>query len=164
MKKFLPLIAIFIACFTFIACGNPYMGKLVKKDMARKIMLPSGKNHHFTLNHVWVDYDYSTYPEKQMIILKGKINDRQQDAQSHFVKSGWDLRESHLDIYFLNAEKRVVDYCIKNFPLGHFVFPYPFSAKCRFNPEYRYIALSYLYKYVNSENAVKIYQHRLDVE
>ena len=164
MKKSLFIITILFMAFTFIACGNPYMGKLVKKDMTQKIITPSGKNHHFTLNHIRVDYNYSIYPEQQMIILKGTIDDRQQDAQSHFVKSGWDLKESHLDMYYLNAERRVVDFCVKNFPLGHFTFPYPFEAKCRFSPTYQYIALSYKYKYVNSENVVKIYEHRLDVE
>ncbi|MBW2365613.1 MAG: hypothetical protein JRF25_11250, partial [Deltaproteobacteria bacterium] len=129
---------------------------------------PSGKNHRFILNHLIVDYNYSTYPDQQMIIVKGTMDDRQQDAQAHFVKSDWDLKEAHLDIYFLNAERKVVDYCIKNFPLGHFALPYPFEKKCRFNPSYRNIALAYKYKYVQfaggSSEVVKIYQHRLDIK
>lgn len=148
-----------------VGCGNPHMGKLVKKDMSQQLTTPTGQHHHFILTHIVVDYNYSIYPERQMIILEGSVDDRQQDAQAHFVGEGWDLAESHLDIYFLNAEHRVVDYCIKKFPLGDFTFPYNFKAKCRYNSNYRYAALAYKYKY-NKEgfDIIKVYEHPLDIE
>ena len=168
MKKILFVINILLITSTFIACGNPYMGKLVKKDMARKIQTPSGKNHRYTLNHLIVDYSYTTYPEQQIMIIRGTIDDRQQDAYAHFVQdAGWKLEEAYLDIYFLNDQRRAVDYCRKNFPLGHFAFPYPFEAKCNYNPSYRHIALAYKYKYVKyppGGKVEKIYQHILDIE
>ncbi|MBW2366233.1 MAG: hypothetical protein JRF25_14725, partial [Deltaproteobacteria bacterium] len=76
MKKILFFVTILFMAFTFIACANPYIGKLVKKDMTRKIQTPSGKNHRFILNHLIVDYNYSTYPDQQMIIVKGTMDDR----------------------------------------------------------------------------------------
>ena len=169
MKKTLFVITILFMAFTLIACANPYIGKLVKKDMTRKIQTPSGKNHRYTLNHIIVDYNYTVYPEKQMIIIKGTIDDRQQDAHAHLVQGdNWKLKEAYLDIYFQNAERRVVDFCRKEFPLGHFAFPYPFGAKCRYSPDYRHAALAYKYKYVQyeggSSEVVKMYEHKLDIK
>jgi hypothetical protein len=170
MKKNLFFVAILFTTVICFACGNPYMGKLVKKDMTRKIQTPSGKNHRFTLNHIIVDYNYTVFPEQQMIILKGTIDDRQQDAQAHLVQgASWTLKEAYLDIYFQNAERRVIDYCRKAFaPGSHFAFPYPFTAKCRYNPSYRYAALAYWYKYLQyeggSSEVVKIYEHKLDIK
>jgi len=169
MKKILFFTTIVFMVFTFIACGNPYMGKIVKKDMTRKITTPSGKNHHYVLNHIIVDYNYTTDPAQQIIIIKGTIDDRQQDAQAHLVQGGgWTLKEAYLDIYFENAERRVVGVCHKAFPPGHFTFPYPFTAKCHYSPDYRHAALSYRYKYIQyeggSSEVVKLYEHKLDIE
>ncbi|MCJ7772255.1 MAG: hypothetical protein MUP22_03865 [Desulfobacterales bacterium] len=169
MKKIFFFFAIGFMVFTFIACGNPYMGKIVKKDMTRAITTPSGKNHHYVLNHIIVDYNYTRFPEQALIVIKGTIDDRQQDAQAHLVQGGgWTLKEAYLDIYFENSERRVVDFCRKAFPAGHFSFPYPFTAKCRYSPDYRYAALSYRYKYIQyeggSSEVVKMYEHKLDIE
>jgi len=169
MKKILLISAVFFVTFTCFACGNPYMGRLVKKDMTRKILAPGSKKHHYVLNHIIVDYKYSTYPEQQMILIQGTIDDRQQDAQAHFVQgSNWTLAEAYIDIYFENSERRVVDYCRKHFPPGYFAFPYPFTAKCRYQPNYKYAAVSYWYKYIQSggglSEIVKIYEHKLDIE
>lgn len=169
MKKSLFATVMVFMVFTFIACGNPYLGKIVKKDMTRPITTPSGENHRYVLNHLIVNYTYTTFPEQQMIILRGEMDDRQQDAQAHFVQDGgWTLKEAYLDIYFLNAEKRSVDFCRKVFPPGHFAFPHPFEAKCRYRPDYQYAAVSYTYKYVQYAGGVseviKIYEHKLDIE
>ena len=169
MKKIVFVIAVLFLAFTCMACGNPYIGKIVKKDMTRKLETPSGKNHHYVLNHIIVDYSYTRYPAQQMMLLQGTIDDRQQDAQAHLVQdSNWTLKEAYLDIYLLNSERRVVDYCRKGFPPGHFAFPYPFKAKCRYSPDYIYTAPAYFYKYIQyeggSSEVVKIYEHRLDIE
>lgn len=169
MKRILLLMAILFLSFTFLACGNPYMGKQVKKNMTRAIQTPSGKKHHYVLNHIKVDYDYTTYPAQGVILIRGKIDDRQQDAQAHLVQGGgWTLNEAYLDFYFLNAERRVVNYCRKAFARSHFAFPYPFEAKCRYSPDYRYVAPAYRYKYIQyeggSSEVVKMYEHRLDIK
>jgi hypothetical protein len=166
MKKNLFFITLLFMAFSLIACGNPYMGRLVKKDMTQKINPINNKKHHYVLNHIVVDYDYTIYPEHHAIVLQGTMDDRQQDAQAHFVSGGgWTLAESYLDIYFLNTDRRVTDFCRKSFPLGPFVFPYRLKAKCRFNSEYQYIALSYKYKYTqHGGDVIKIYEHRLDIE
>ncbi len=136
--------------------------------MTRAIQTPGGKNHKYTLNHLIVDYDYTIYPEQQKIILRGKVDDRQQDAQAHFVQdAGWTLEEAYLDIYFLNADRKTVDFCRKSFPLGHFAFPYPFEATCSYNSLYKYAALAYKYKYAkypSGGKVEKIYEHVLDIE
>jgi hypothetical protein len=166
-KNFLFIMIVLITC-AITACGNPYSGKIVKKDMVRQIQSPSGKNHRYILNHLIVDYKYTTLPDQQLIIIKGTIDDRQQDAQAHFVQdAGWTLEEAHLDIYFLDADRRAIDSCRKSFPLGHFAFPYPFEVTCRYTPAYCHAALSYKYKYTNYTSkgkAEKIYHHRLDIE
>ncbi|MCJ7772254.1 MAG: hypothetical protein MUP22_03860 [Desulfobacterales bacterium] len=168
MKKNFFFIIMVLITFTVTGCGNSYLGKQVKSDMTRKIQTPSGKNHRYTLNHFIVDYNYTTYPGQQMIIIRGTIDDRQQDAQAHFVQdAGWILEEAYLDIYFLNADRRAVDFCRKSFPLGHFAFPYPFEVKCSYNPSYQHASLSYKYKYVKyppGGKVDKIYQHILDIE
>lgn len=168
MKKILSCSIILFMALTFIACGNSYIGKIVKKDMTRQITTPSGKNHRYTLNHLIVDYSYTTYPGQQMMIIRGTIDDRQQDAYAHFVQdAGWTPEEAYLDIYFLNDQRRAINYCRKNFPLGHFAFPYPFEAKCSYNPSYSHAALAYKYKYVKyppGGKVEKIYQHILDIE
>ena len=168
MKKIFYLILIFFLTFTLTACGNTYIGKIVKKDMTRKFQTPTGKNHRYTLSHLIVNYNYKIDPAQQSISIKGTVDDRQQDSQAHFVQdAGWTLQEAYLDIYFLNAKRIAVDVCRKNFPPGHFAFPYPFEATCRYSPEYRYAALSYMYKYIKygkKAKAQKIYQHRLDIQ
>ena len=147
MRKIFFFIILAFISFALTACANPYLGKRVKKDMTRKIQTPTGKNHRYTLNHLIVDYRYTVNPALQTIIIKGTIDDRQQDAQAHFVQDGgWKLDEAYLDIYFLNAERIAVDYCREKFPPGHFAFPYPFEVTCQYSPEYRHAALSYVYK------------------
>lgn len=168
MEKTLFFFTILLMAFTFIACGNSYMGKIVKKDMTRKIQTPSGKHNRYTLNHLIVDYNYTVDPGQNLIMIRGTIDDRQQDAQAHFVQdAGWTLEEAYLNIYFLNDQRRAVDICRKKFPLGHFAFPYPFEVECRFNPSYRHAALAYKYKYVKyppGGKVEKFYQHILDIE
>jgi len=167
MKKFLLFIFILFAGIAVSACGTSYMGKQVKKDMTRRIQTPTGKNHRYTLDHLVVDYKYTAYPGQQLIIIKGTVDDRQQDAQAHFVQDTWTLEEAYLDIYFLNSDRKVTDVCRKVFPPGHFAFPYPFEMNCPYKPEYQYAAPAYKYKYVKYRpraKAEKIYQHRLDIE
>lgn len=168
MKKILFFILILFTAMAVSACGTSYMGKQVKKDMTRRIQTPTGKNHRYTLDHLVVDYDYTAHPDQQLIVIKGTVDDRQQDAQAHFVQdAGWILKEAYLDIYFLDAERRVVASCREDFPPGHFAFPYPFEVKCPFRPEFQHAALSYLYRYVKYSRVgevEKLYQHRLDIE
>jgi len=144
------------------------MGKIVKKDMTRAIQTSGGKKHHYVLDQLIVDYSYTIDPGQQLITIKGTIDDRQQDPQAHFVQdSGWTLEEAYLDIFFLSADRRVLDSCRKPFPLGHFAFPYPFEVTCAYNPLYKNAAVAYKYKYVTyprGGKVEKVYQHRLDIQ
>jgi len=165
-KNILPIMFLLLA-FSFTACGNAYMGKVIQKNMTREIQHSGEKYHRYVLDHLVLDYTYSVLPNQQLINIKGTIDDRQQDPNAHFVQDEWTLKEAYLDIYFLNADRKAIDVCRKNFPLGHFAFPYPFEVQCRYSPEYKFAAPTYRYKYTkytSKGKADKIYYHRLETE
>jgi hypothetical protein len=167
MKKIIFFILTLFLALTLTACANPYIGKTVRKDTIRKIYTPTGKNHRYILSHLVLDYTYTAIPDQQIIIIKGTVDDRHEDMQAHFVQNEATLEEAYLDIYFLDANRTVVDVCRKTFPLGHLSLPYPFEMKCHYTPEYQYATPFYKYKYTMytpKGKAEKIYIHRLDIE